>query len=350
MVDRSWRLEPPIEGGRIVMVMEYRGRFTYFDLARVRTYPLEGRASKVHLDDLAVPSRIEKGPDLPKSSELLAVASAVHKARSEEKPVILFTGAHLVKNGFGPLVRDLVSRGLVTMVSMNAAGMIHDLELALVGATSEDVPASLPIGDFGFSEETGGLINEALTEGNRLKLGAGEALGRLLDGEPMPRVVDFPHKDISLMHGCWLNGCPLTIHAMIGTDVIDQHPAFDPEAKGGCSGRDFLVFAAHVCEMDRGGVFLNIGSAVAGPEVFLKACSLAANIGRAPRAIETASFDFRPGEPTDAGNERRAGYYYRDLKSVVVRIPESFSGHGHYVQGDHLQTVPAFYQALVAPV
>jgi hypothetical protein len=329
------------------MAIEYRGSFPHFDIERIRTYPLSGRPSKVHLKDLADPVRLAQGPALPRSESLSAVATAVLNARAEGKPVILFTGAHLVKNGFGPLVRDLVRRKLVTMVSMNAAGMIHDLELALVGTTSEDVPAALPVGDFGFSEETGRLINEALSEGHRRKWGAGEVMGRLVDGEPLPNAIGFPHKSISLMQGCWAHRCPLTIHAMIGTDVIDQHPAFDPEAKGGCSGRDFLIFTAQVAELDRGGVFLNIGSAVAGPEVFLKACSMAANIGRAPNGIETASFDFRPGVPADTSDERRAGYYYRDLKSVVVRIPESFGGHGHYVQGDHLQTVPSFYQALV---
>lgn len=328
-------------------MLEYRGRFPIFDASRIRTYPLASRPSKVELSSLASPAELAAVAPVFDSSELQAVVKAVHEARRAKKPVILLTGAHLIKNGFGLLLLDLAERGLLTLVAMNAAGMIHDFEFALIGKTSEEVPRALPIGEFGFAEETGRLINAALTHGERQKVGAGEAMARLILGEAFPEKTDFPHSELSLIAGGFARGVPVTMHASIGTDIIDQFPNWDPAAKGGCSGRDFAIFCAEVEKMTAGGVYLNIGSAVTGPEVFLKACSMCANVGHSPKGIVTASFDFRQAEAGDAGDERKAGYYYRDIKSVVVRIPQSFGGRGYYVQGDHLQTVPALYQSLV---
>lgn len=327
--------------------MKYNGKFPTFDTSRIRTYPLAGRLSKVRQSHLAKPAELAAREPALKTAELEAVAQAAIEARAAGRPVIWMTGAHNIKNGFGPLMRDLVERGLVTLVAMNMAGMIHDLELALVGQTSEDVRRALPKGEFGFAEETGGLINRALVHGEKLGVGAGEALGRLICGEAFPDQIEFPHRELSVIAGGWLAGAPVTMHAGIGTDIIDQHPAWDASAKGGCSGRDFLVFCAEVERLSDGGVYLNVGTSVTGPEVFLKACSMAANVGHPPKGIVTASFDIRPADPHDADNERAAGYYCRDLKSVVVRIPEAFGGKGYYIQGDHLQTVPAFYQLLV---
>ena len=333
------------------MALDYEGRYPVFDFRRIRTYPLAGRTSKVRRENLVRPEEFAARPQLFSSPELDAVVKAVAEARAKGQPVLLFTGAHLVKNGFGRLARDLLERNILTSVGMNAAGMIHDVELALVGRTSEDVPAALPAGEFGFAEETGALINRALTHGHALAVGAGEAVGRLLAGEPFPDPVAFPFRELSLIDGGWQTGRPVTIHAMIGTDVIDQHPTFDPAAKGACSGRDFAIFCAQVERMSTGGgVFLNVGSAVGGPEVFLKACSMSANVGRPPRGLVAASFDFRAARPEDVDDERKSGYYFRDLKSVVVRIPEAFGGRGYYVQGDHLRTVPALYQQLVRVV
>ena len=327
--------------------MEYRGRFSIFDTNRIRTYDLQSRESKVLGASLMQPDELATQELCFDSPELRAVAQAVLAARQEDKPVIVLTGAHLIKNGFGLLLKALVERRLVTLVAMNAAGMIHDFELALVGMTSEDVPEALSKGEFGFAKETGQLINRALIHGEDLKVGAGEALARLIIGEPFPEVVEFPHRDYSVVAGSFVAGTPVTMHATIGTDIIDQFPEWDPSAKGGCSGRDFGIFCAEVEKMAEGGVYLNIGSAVTGPEVFLKACSMCANVGKPPRGIITASFDLRPGDPADVDDERKPGYYYRDMKSVVVRIPQAFGGRGHYVQGDHLKTVPALYQMLV---
>lgn len=329
-------------------MMDYNGRFALFDSSRVRTYPLASRPSKVTAEDMIDLERLGTAPREFDSPELRAVADAVRKARAAGRPVILLTGAHLIKNGFGPLLLDLIERGLLTLVAMNAAGMIHDLELALTGRTSEDVPRALPRGEFGFAQETGRLINRALTHGEKLRVGAGEALARLILGEAFPQEIDFPHRRLSLLAGGFERAVPVTMHASIGTDIIDQFPEWDPAAKGGCSGRDFLIFCAEVEKMTEGGVYLNVGSAVTGPEVFLKACSMAANVGHAPSGIVTASFDLRSATAEDATDERKPGYYYRDIKSVVVRIPEAFGGRGYYVQGDHLETLPALYQALIA--
>ena len=291
--------------------MDYRGRYSIFDTGRIRTYPLGGRASKVPREALAQPKALAEAKPQWTSAEMRALTGTVLKAREEGKPVIWMTGAHLIKNGFGPLLRDLLARGLVTLVGVNMAGMIHDLELALVGCTSEDVPRALPKGEFGFADETCRLLNGALTHGERLAVGAGEAIGRLIAGEPFPDSVHFPHAELSLAAGAWAAGKPLTVHAMVGTDIIDQHPSWDPAAKGGTSGRDFLIFCAEVEKMaGGGGVYLNVGTQVMGPEVFLKACSMAANVGHPPLGLTTGSFDIRAADPADVDDERSAGVLY----------------------------------------
>lgn len=327
-------------------MLEYNGKFSIFDASRIETYDLRGRTSKVLKDQLATPETLAgREPDFM-SDELRSVADAVKQARARDQPVILFTGAHLIKNGFGPLMLDLIRRGMLTLVGMNAAGMIHDFELAMMGATSEDVPNALPKGEFGFARQTGDGLNGALKHGEALKVGAGEAIARLIAGEAFPEKMEFGHTELSLLAGGFEAGVPITMHASIGCDIIDQFSSWDPAAKGGCSGRDFAIFCAETEKMAGGGVFLNIGSAVTGPEVFLKACSMCANVGKAPSGITTASFDIRPAKKADINDERKAGYYYRDIKSVVVRIPEAFGGKGYYVEGDHLRTLPALYWLL----
>ena len=328
-------------------MLNYKGRYKGFDSSRISTYSLRSRPSKFDRENMLDPGDLTSGPMDLTIPQLAEVADAVREARWSDQPVVLFAGAHLIKNGFGLLVRDLMERSIITMISFNAAGVIHDLELALVGTTSEDVRQGLPRGEFGFAEETGNLINRAFGHGNRLGLGAGEAVARLILGEPFPEKVEFPYVEKSILAGAYQAGIPATVHATIGTDIVDQVPSFDPGAKGACSGRDFLIFCAEIERMSEGGVFLNVGSAVTGPEVFLKACSMCANVGHPPQGIITASFDFRPAEASDESDERRPGYYFRDLKSVVVRVPEAFGGRGYYIQGDHLDTVPALYQHLI---
>lgn len=327
-------------------MIEYEGSFPIFDSARIKTYPLGERASKVQKSDLITPERA-MALDRGDSEAIDRLGAAVAGARAKGKPVILFTGAHLIKNGFAPLILDLLDRRALTLVGMNAAGMIHDFELALMGRTSENVPDALPKGEFGFARETNELINAALADGDRKRLGAGEAVGRLIEGEAMPEATRFAHREISLLAGGVRMGVPVTMHASIGCDIIDQTDYWNPGAKGACSGRDFLIFCAEVEKMSEGGVFLNVGSAVSGPEVFLKAVSMCANVGHPPEGLTTASFDIRPANIDAVDDEREPGYYFRDVKSVVSRIPEAFGGDGSYIQGDHLETLPALYRSIV---
>jgi len=340
--------------------MEYEGRYKAFDATRVRTYPLRARSNKVTFDDLVFPKDLcGLAVDLPDrvQEDIHTVAQAIVAARREGKPVILFTGAHLIKNGLGPLLVNLVERGAVTLVAGNAATSIHDFELALIGETSENVPAALDKGQFGMAYEFG-YINIALSVGNQQRLGFGEVLGRMICDEAFQRqvlalvakegsITEFHHPEVSVLAACYRRGIPFTVHVGIGTDVIDQHPSFDGQAKGGCSGRDFLIYTNEVTKLTEGGVILNIGSAVTGPEVLLKAVSMAANVGSVPRGILTADFDLREHEPGQMSDEAAQGYYFRDQKSVVTRIPHAFGGRGLYIGGDQKKTFPFLYGTII---
>jgi hypothetical protein len=343
--------------------MEYEGRYKAFDSSRVRTYPVGTRSNKVKLGDLVLPEHVSgREFDLPEGvrRDVQAIADAIVAARREGKPVILFTGAHLIKNGLGPLLVDLVERDCLTLVAGNGATSIHDFELALIGETSENVPAALDKGLFGMAYEFA-YINMALSIGNQQKLGYGETLGRMICEESFRRQVlslvakpgsptPFPHPEVSVLSACYRKSIPFTVHVGVGVDVIDQHPSFDGQAKGGCSGRDFLLYTNEICNLTKGGVVLNIGSAVTGPEVLLKAVSMAANVGSVPQGILTADFDIREHKPRQMTDEAAQGYYFRDQKSVVTRIPEAFGGRGLYVHGDQRQTVPLLYKQIVKGV
>jgi hypothetical protein len=325
--------------------VEYRGRYPFFDFGAVTTYPLAQRPNVLKLAGLVHPSAAAGAAERWCDAPLAEVAGAVLRARDAGLPVILFTGAHIIKLGFSPLIVDLMQRGLITLLATNGAGSIHDFELALIGETSENVPNALPAGLFGMAQETGHLMNQALAAGNRERLGYGEAMGRLIaTGEPGG--VRFPHRDISLLGRAYELGIPATVHATLGTDIIDQHPEFDGEAKGGTSGRDFGVFAAEVCRLQGGGVVLNVGSAISGPEVLLKTVSMAANVGHPPHGLITANFDLRTGTADDIEDPAKAKYYYRDVKSIVTRIPRAFGGAGYMVAGNFLDSIPALYDLL----
>jgi len=361
--------------------MDYNGRYNAFDLSRVNTYPLNARSNKVTLDDLVRPENLDDITfNLPVGicGDIENIARAIISCRDAGKPVVVFTGAHLIKNGLGPLLAEMVKRKIVSLVAGNCATAIHDFELALIGQTSENVPDALSKGRFGMACEFA-YINYAVSVGDKKKLGLGESLGRTICEEDYRREVlasapegdlpdSFAHPDVSLLAACYENNVPFTIHVGIGTDVIDQHPSFDGGAKGGCSGRDFLIYTNEIAGLTNGGVVLNIGSAVTGPEVLLKAVSIAANTGSVPNGILTADFDLRedvsrasmcrghPARDSRAGRPRRdgtpsiqsdessQGYYFRDQKSVVTRIPRSFAGKGFYIQGNQKQTFPLLYK------
>jgi len=340
--------------------VEYKGKYKIFDISKISTYPLRTRNNKVTLGDLVRPGDIDKLPvDLPDETvrNVGAVAEAIISAREADKPVVLFTGAHLIKNGMGPLLVELVERRLVSLVAGNAATAIHDFELALIGETSENVPDALGKGRFGMAREFA-YINATVSVGDERGLGFGESLGRMIcdetfagtvfgrvGGENGPR--SFEHSEVSVVAACYRNDIPFTVHAGIGTDVTDQHPSFDGRAKGGCSARDFLIYANEVTRLGGGGVMLNIGSAVTGPEVLLKAVSMAANAGCAPKGIVTADFDIREYRAEAMSDESSAGYYFRDQKSIVTRVPRAFGGRGVYVQGNQKQTFGLLFKMII---
>jgi hypothetical protein len=309
-------------------------------LDKVSTYPLASRPSKVTIRDFAKVARpgasvrawLDSLPQILAGESLRAVVRAIEKARAKGKPIIWGIGGHVIKCGLGPILIDLMRRGYLTAVAMNGAAMIHDFEIGLVGATSEDVPAGLGRGEFGMAEETGRIINETIAAGDREELGIGEALGRFLAGSRQARFRRF-----SLLAQAYRWRIPVTVHEAIGTDIIHNHPAIDPRALGAASHRDFLLLASLVKGLHRGGVYLNVGSAVVLPEVFLKCLSLAANLSRAPRGITTVNMDFIQ--------------HYRPVQNVVLR-PTAGAGkgqdrsHGYMLVGHHELMVPLLAAAL----
>jgi hypothetical protein len=340
-------------------MMEYKGRYSIFNPSRIVTYPVSERSNKVKLADLLDPENItEMAFEVPKQVQdnIVLIAREIMAAREKNRPVLFFTGAHLIKNGLGRLLGDLVRRDLFTIISGNAATSIHDFELALIGETSEYVPEALEKGQFGMAFEFN-YMNAALILGNRYRLGYGEAIGRMICDAHFRKEaakiigventsIAFRHPELSVQAICYENKIPFTIHAGIGTDVLDQHSYFDGQAKGGCSGRDFLIYANEISMLTEGGVILNVGSAVTGPEVFLKAASMAGNVGCAPDKIITANFDLRPYRSDQFKDENTAAYYYRDQKTIVNRVPQAYGGKGYYIGGNQKQTIPFLYKKL----
>jgi len=301
------------------------------DLSGIRTYHLGTRRNLVRVAEMVPP---EAPPPSFASADLAEVAGRIVEARRRGRPVIWMMGAHVIKCGLSRILIDLLERGVITHVATNGAGSIHDFEIALIGETSEDVPTSIEDGSFGMAEETGLLMNQAIQAGARDGLGYGEALGRFIATDQR-----FRYRDVSVLHTAYRLGVPVTVHVTIGTDIIHQHPAADFGVLGWASGQDFKIMAAAVAGLE-GGVFLNIGSAVTGPEVFLKALSVARNLGHRVSVFTTANFDL-----IDLGDYRapvgpeHPHYYYRPRKNVVNR-PVSLGGRGFHITGDHRPTIP----------
>ena len=330
-------------------MMEYRGKYEICDLSKTKTYPLASRPSGVHIKDLVSTSKILSESSKYYSKDLELLADSIVDAKEKGKPVIVFSGAHAVKNGLSPIYNDLIARGIITAFASNGAFTIHDFELAFVGKTSENIPNALPKGLFGFSEETGKYINNALIYGNKLKLGYGESMGRLISGESFPESLDFKYKEFSVPYNAFKHDVPFCAHCAMGTDIYHMSKYFDGEAIGGCSGRDFLIFSHEITKLSKGGVCLLIGSVVVGVEAYLKAFSIAANIGKVPNNLITADFDMRDINIRDAEEncKDKPTYYFRDIKSIVVRIPKAFNGKGYYIKGDQRLTLPALYKLIV---
>ncbi len=363
--------------------MEYSGSYPFFDASRVSTYPLNTRKNKVEVDGFADPKSLaatepvapatpwfkngERGQGADQSAGLEELAAYTAKCVREKKPVIVLSGAHMVKNGQVSLIVDLVKRGAISLFGTNGAGTIHSFELALTGASSEDVRAALPAGQFGMAFETGHYLNYSLKLGVDKGWGYGECMGRLFcDAAFRKEVIDAvfadyqdtgdylkPYKGFKYDANCVLaaafaKSIPTCVFPSLGTDIIDQVPSFDGAVKGQAGGRDFLVFSEEMRRFTEGGVVLNIGTAIMGPEVLLKAVSMAANVDSKPDGLWTAVFDIRPFTFDDQTRDEGQPYYYlRDQKSVATRIPKVFGGTGFYFQGQHNETLTAFYQYLV---
>jgi phosphoheptose isomerase len=308
------------------------------DLTHVKTYPLVNRENRVALADLILPTSPFSPFDNP---ELAEVSERVAKARQAGRPVIFMFGAHVIKRGLGPVVIDLLKRGIITHLASNGAATIHDFEIAFQGNTSEDVARSLEDGSFGMAEETGALMNAAIRRGANDGMGLGEALGRMVAEDPR-----FRYPESSVLYTAYTLGIPYTVHVALGTDIIHQHPMADFAAIGWASGQDFKVFSQAVCGLE-GGVFLNFGSSVIGPEVFLKALSIARNLGNTVKVFTTANFDLIPlGDYRKPINDEDPDYYYRPRKNIVNR-PVLLGGRGYHITGDHRDTLPNLYHQVI---
>ncbi len=309
------------------------------DLLKVKTYPLPQRASRVALENLIRPSDPVPEFDHPEFPE---VVERIAAARQAGRPVIWMIGAHVVKRGLSPILIDLMERGVITHLASNGAAMIHDFEIAYQGNTSEDVAKSLEDGSFGMAEETGRELNLAIQAGARQGLGIGEAVGSWMAADER-----FIHRDLSLVYTAYRLHIPYTVHVAIGTDIIHQHPLADFGAIGWGSGQDFKIFTASVCGLE-GGVFCNFGSSVIGPEVFLKALSIARNLGNPVRIFTTANFDLLPlANYRRPLGEDQTEYYYRPRKNIVNR-PVSLGGKGFHICGDHRTTIPNLHHQVLA--
>jgi len=310
------------------------------DLTQVRTYPLAERPNLVHLSDLVDPAC----PAEPfESAELGAVTARIASARRDGRPVVWMMGAHVIKSGLSRVVIDLLQRGIITHVAGNGAVSIHDFELAMIGETSEDVATSLEDGTFGMADETGALMHEAIRAGSRDGLGYGACIGRFIVEHPGR----FRFPEVSVLASAFRLGVPATIHVTFGADIIHQHPDADFSALGAATGLDFRLLVAAVSHLE-GGVFLNFGSAVTGPEVFLKALTIARNLGNTVSDITTANFDLLPlGDYHGAVTTDDPVYYYRPRKNIINR-PTSLGGQGYHITGDHRTTIPSLHQRVVA--
>jgi deoxyhypusine synthase len=308
-------------------------RLPRIDRSRVRTVAVRRRPSKVRRRDEARPHRrgarfadfLDGLPRLLAAAELREVIDSTARARRRGRTLLWGFGAHLIKVGLAPVVVDLMHKGFVTGLAMNGAGCVHDLELALLGRTSEDVAPALDDGSFGMARETAQLLNAAIRRGAEEGLGMGAALGReILQGR-------YPHKQRSLLASAARLGLPVTVHAAIGTDIHHMHPSADGAALGATSLRDFDLLTSLVATLE-GGVFFNIGSAVILPEAFLKALALARNLGHRVRRFTTVNLDFVR--------------QYRPAVNVVER-PTRLGGRGISLLGHHEILVPLLAAGLV---
>jgi len=313
----------------------YDDQLRPLDLDDVKTYPLASRTSKVKLSDFGSPVNDDASlrtflsslPDVLAVQSLRQLTVRINRAHELNKPIIWGIGGHVIKTGLAPLLIDLMKRGFVSAFASNGSVLVHDAEIAMIGLTSEDVDATLSEGVFGGAEETGQLLNSAAVDGARDQIGLGEAVGRALT-ERSPK-----HRDHSLLCNAYEGKVPFTAHVTIGGDIAHLHPKADGASLGATTHTDFRLLAALVKEMDGGGVYLNVGSAVVLPEVFLKCVTLVRNLGNPLTDITTANFDFIQS--------------YRPLTNVVRRPTEKGAGQGYSITGHHELTIPLLAAMLI---
>ena len=306
------------------------------DFAGLKTVDLLDRGGKVKLADFALPYQKGAGitawldtlPEILAGETFRALIDRVAEARARRRAIIWGLGGHVIKCGLTLVLIDLMRRGYVTAFALNGSAAIHDYEIALAASTSEDVEAVLPDGSFGSAEQTGRGMNRAIAEGDRAGVGIGEALGQALDRDGTV-VAD----DASLLLQAWRSRVPVTVHVAIGTDTPHTHPAAEPAAIGSASHRDFRLLCACVADLNDGGVYLNVGSAVVLPEVFLKAVSAVRNLGNPLADFTTANFDFLQ--------------HYRPRVNVVERPHARSGGRGYAITGHHELMIPLLAAALI---
>lgn len=305
------------------------------DLSGIRTYPLDSRRSKARVDDFARPVEpgvsfqtwFESLPAILGAKDLRRVVEAIAKAHRGGHGVVWGIGAHVIKTGVSPVLIDLMRRGYVSALAMNGAGIIHDFEVALSGGTSEDVDEALGPGRFGMADETGRQLNEAIAGASARQWGLGQAVGAYL------AALEPPYAGSSLAVAAHRLGIPLTVHVALGTDIIHMHPSASGAAIGEASLRDFRYFASSVGRL-AGGVYLNCGSAVVLPEIFLKAVALARNQGAALEGMTTVNIDFMR--------------MYRPQTNVVTRPVAGTSGTGISLIGHHEVLIPLIAAAVIS--
>ncbi len=309
---------------------------TPIDPASLKTYALESRKSKVDRSDFARPWKpqgsleqfLESLPGVLGAEDFKAIVSAIAKAHRAEKSVVVAMGAHVIKVGLSPVVTDMMERGIITAIAMNGAGIIHDLELAIIGRTSEEVLEGLEQGAFGMAKESAEFLNRAIFEGAEAGVGLGQAVGRRIMRK------NLPFAEESILATAARLEIPATVHVAIGTDTIHIHPEFDPEAAGKTSHLDFRLFASVVAGLE-GGVYMNVGSAVILPEVFLKALTLVRNLGHKVERFTSVNMDFIR--------------HYRPTTNVVSR-PTSRGGAGFTLIGHHEIMFPLLAAAVIEKI
>ena len=317
-----------------------------FDRSEMEIRPLAEREHKMGVDDI-----YQLDSEVPpyENEYLYPIVAAILEAYHNQKPIIWMMGAHVMRRGNSRFIIDLMEKGMLTHLATNGAVAIHDFEIALIGSTLEDVERYIWDGKFGNWEETGKYLNEAIIRGYHDKIGYGESVGRLIQtGEEK---IQFMHRELSIFAAAYRLNIPITVHKGIGYDIIDQHPSADYAAMGYTTGQDFLRFVHTVSKLE-GGVFLNLGSAVMGPEVYLKSLSMARNVAHQRneeiRNFLTANFDlidFR--DFRDEGSPKEAHYYHRPKKTILVRTIKD-GGESYHVSGDFDRTIPKLYNLLIA--